>query len=361
MADGARDRHGLAFPFEAPPAEAEAVAVADGVLWLRLPLPMAGLDHVNLYALEDGPGWTLVDTGMGWERGRAAMEAALSGPLAGRPVTRVILTHHHPDHIGLAGMFAARGAEIWASRVAWLTGRMLTLDVQDRPTPEQIAFRRRAGVTGPALDAYAAERPFNFADMVDPIPLGYRAVGEGDRIRIGGRDWTARLGEGHAPAQVTLWSEDGLMLAGDQVIAGISPNVGVYPTEPQADPLAGWLESCRRFRALTETGADPLVLPGHKLPFRGLGARLDHLIENHEHALARIEAALAEAPATAAGLFHAIYRREIRPHETGLALVEAVAHLNHLAVLGRIAAHEGPEGALLWQPAPPPRPTPRHD
>lgn len=272
------------------------------------------------------------------------MEDALAGPLAGRPVLRVILTHHHPDHIGLAGRFATEGAEIWASRTAWLLGRMLTLDRQEQATPEQIRFRQRAGMTGEALAAYAAEKPFNFADVVLPIPLGFRRIEEGDRIRIGPRDWLVRMGEGHAPEHVTLWSDDGILLAGDQVLPGISSNIGVYATEPEANPLKDWLATCRRFHALE---ADPLVLPGHKLPFRGLTRRLEHLIENHEHALTRIEVDIAERPKTAIELFHAIFHRPIGHGEFSLALVEAVAHANFLVQAGRIARRLNADGA--WE------------
>ncbi|MGF1551994.1 MAG: MBL fold metallo-hydrolase [Paracoccaceae bacterium] len=338
-------------PFREPPAPGEAVEVADGVLWARLPLPMA-LDHVNLYALDDGAaGWTLIDTGLAWARGRAAFERLRTGPLGGRPIHRVILTHHHPDHVGLAGDLAREGSAIVATRVAWLTARMLTLDVNDRPDAQQIAFRRRAGVTGAALDAYAAERPFNFADAVAPIPLGFRSIGEGDTIEAGGRRWRVRLGEGHAPAQATLWAEDGsLVLAGDQILPGISPNIGVYPTEPEADPLGGWLESCARLMAATGE-ADPLALGGHKTPFRGIARRLGQLIDNHASALERIMAALAERPATAEDLFDPIFGRSIGRAEHGLALVEAVAHVNHLAARGLIRAEADADGALVWRVA----------
>ena len=135
---------GIRYPYETPPAEGEAVEVAPGVLWLRLPLPMV-LDHVNIYALEDGDGWTLVDAGLSSKRSKAIWERLLAGPLRGKPVTRVILTHHHPDHVGLVGWFQARGAEVLATRTAWLYARMLVLDVQERPSPEALTFYRRHG------------------------------------------------------------------------------------------------------------------------------------------------------------------------------------------------------------------------
>ncbi len=316
----------LTFPWEEPPAPGELREVAEGILWLRLPLPMA-LDHVNIYLLDEGDGWTAVDTGLDWKKARAAWEAALAGPLAGKPVTRVLLTHHHPDHIGLLGWFAEHGAEVLATRTAWLMGRMLTLDRTEKYGPAHIDFRRKAGVVGAALEAYAAEKPFNFADCVAPVPLGFTGLHEGQEIRLGGRDWTVRLGSGHAPDHATLWSGE-TVLTGDQVIPGISPNIGVYPTEPDADPLAEWLESCERLMAFATPGQ--LALPGHKLPFRGLPFRLESQIENHLSALDRIRDALTRSEPTAVELMPAIFKREIGGSQHGLALVEAVAHMNHL-------------------------------
>jgi len=267
-------------------------------------------------------------------------------PLAGKPVGRVIVTHHHPDHIGLAGWFAAKGAEVWATRIAWLFGRMLTLDHHDRPTPRHIEFRRRAGMPEDLLAAYAEEEPFNFSTCVAPIPLGFRAIAEGEEITMAGRRWTVRFGHGHAPAHATFWSGD-LVLAGDQVIPGISSNISVYPTEPDADPLAEWLESCRRLRA--HARPEHLVLPGHKLPFIGLAFRLTQLIENHDHALARIAAELTRGPLSAAETFTAIFKRPIGAGEYGLALGEAVAHMNHLWRAGRITRVTDPGGAVKFK------------
>ena len=199
---------GIRYPWETPPAEGEAIEVAPGVLWLRLPLPMA-LDHVNVYALDEGDSWTIVDTGFSSKRGRAIWDKLLAGPLGGKPVSRVIVTHHHPDHVGLAGWFQSEhGAELWTTRTAWLFSRMLQLDEQAIPTQETMAFYRSAGMDPEIFAQRAQERPFNFADVVYPMPLGFHRLKEGDVIEIGGRSWDVRMGNGHSPEHATFWSRD---------------------------------------------------------------------------------------------------------------------------------------------------------
>jgi glyoxylase-like metal-dependent hydrolase (beta-lactamase superfamily II) len=324
--------------------------VADGVLWLRIPLPFA-LNHVNTYALRNGDddrdGWTLIDTGLDTRKTREIWQAALDGPLRGAPVTRLIVTHHHPDHVGLAGWFQSMGAELCMTRVAWLTARMLTLDVQDRPSAETVDFWRGAGMDPDILAARMAERPFNFADTVSPMPLGFTRLDDGDRIAIGGRDWTIRFGQGHAPDHATFWSDDGqIVLGGDQLLATISPNLGVYATEPEADPVGEWMESCK---ALQPHARDTqLVLPGHKLPFRGLPHRMAQLIGNHDGALDRLRDHLADGPCSAAECFAPLYKRQIDAGTYGLALVEAVGHLNHLHRLGEVTRTKQANGAWMW-------------
>jgi len=335
----------LGFPFPDPPAPGAVVEVAEGILWARLPLPMK-LDHVNVYVLADGDGWTLVDTGFDTPATRAAWEALLAGPLAGRRVARVLATHSHPDHIGLAGWFQAQGAELLASRTAWLTARMLWFDRQEAPVAEQLAFWRDAGMPGEVLARRQAERPWNAADVCHPLPLGFTRLREGERLRLAGRDWTLRMGEGHAAEHATLWSADAV-LGGDQLLPSISPNLGVYATEPEADPVGDWLESCRGLAA--HAAGAGLVLPGHGLPFTGLATRLGQLIDNHAQALDRLAAALAETPRTAAGCFDILFRRRIGLAEYGLALVEAVAHVNRLRREGRARAVGRTEaGGILW-------------
>jgi len=336
---------GIRYPFDTPPEPGRAIEIDEGILWMRLPLPMA-LDHVNVYALDDPDGWTVVDTGFDSRKSRAIWEALLAGPLAGQPVVRVLVTHHHPDHIGLAGWFQSRGAELMTTRTSWLYARMLVLDEQDCPLPQQLAFWQSAGMPPDLLEKRRGERPFNFADVVAPLPLGFTRLQEGDRLRLGGRDWTLRTGNGHAPEHATLWQRDGpLILGGDQLLPSISANIGVYPTEPMADPLAEWLTSCRAFLALARP--DQLVLPGHKLPFTGLPLRLRQMIENHEGALSRLMDHLTE-PQSATDCFVPIFGRQIEGDAYGLALVEAVAHLNHLLHQGRIGRTMGTDGAWRW-------------
>ncbi|MFV0492296.1 MAG: MBL fold metallo-hydrolase [Pseudorhodobacter sp.] len=342
-----QDRKGeIRYPFDTPPVPGEALEVADGILWMRLPLPMA-LDHVNVFALEEPDGWAIIDTGFDSPETRAIWERLISGPMGGRPITRVLITHHHPDHIGLAGWFQRRGAELLTTRTAWIYARMLVLDEQDRPSPEEIAFWQGAGMAADLLEERRNERPFNFADVVAPLPHGFTRLRDGDMLRLGRRDWLIRTGDGHAPEHATLWQKDGpLILGGDQLLPSISANIGVYANEPMADPLAEWLQSCRRF--MPHAQADQLVLPGHKLPFTGLPLRLHQMVVNHEGALMRLLDHLSR-PRRAAECFLPVFKREITGSAYGLALIEAMAHLNHLLHRGAIRRTMGKDGAWRWE------------
>lgn len=342
MRDAAED---VVFPFD-PPAPGEAVEVDDGVLWLRIPIAFRP-DHVNLYALDDGDGWTVVDTGLDTPKAREVWEALLTGPLGGRPVWRVLLTHYHPDHVGLAGWLQARGAELWATRTSWVTARMLTMDVQERPRAESLAFWRAAGMPEEMIAERAARRPFNFSDCVSPLPLGFRAITQGDEIVAGRRSWRVEIGHGHAADQATLWGVGhDLVVTGDQVLPGITPNLGVYATEPEADPVGEWLASCRRLGTLARP--DHMALPGHRRPFLGLPARLAELEAHGEAGVNRLEGFL-RAPRRGTECFDVLYGRPIGTAEYLLALGEAVGHLNHLTRTGRASRRLGPDGAWLWQ------------
>ncbi len=324
---------GLSFPFPDPPAKGAAIEVAPGIHWLRLPLPMA-LDHVNVYALEDEDGWTLVDTGMDTPPAREAWEAALTGPLAGRGVARILVTHFHPDHIGLAGWLVERtGAVLVTTRTSFFGAKSLQLDRWDEPPAGAVAFYRAAGYGEAEMAVLRARAKFGFARVCAPLPIGFRRIAEGDTVRIGGRDWRVLVGHGHAAEHAVLWcAADGLVLAGDQVLPRITSNIGVYPTEPEGDPLGDFLDSCVALRAALPE--DVLVLPGHNEPFSGLPIRLGQLIAHHAASLDALHGALA-TPRTAMECFDVLFDREIGDGLRGFAIVEAIAHLNHLCASGR--------------------------
>lgn len=346
MSDLTRLQEGLRYPFPEAPEFGALIEIATDIFWLRLPLPMA-LDHVNVYLLRDPDGWTIVDTGMGSRKTKAIWQSLIDGPLACQSIARVIVTHHHPDHVGLAGWFQTEfGAELIMTRTAWLMARMLVLDVQDLPVPETLTFWRRAGMDPVILEERAKGKPFNFADTVHPMPLGYSRIQEGDVLTLAGRKWTVHIGNGHAPEHATLWCDDApLVIAGDQIISSISPNLGVYATEPDADPVGEWLEACERLARYATP--DHLVLSGHKLPFIGLPHRFQQMITNHHHALDRLYEYL-ETPRTAAECFSCLFKRHIGADEYGLALVEAVAHLNTLYRSGRAKRQLDENGALRY-------------
>jgi glyoxylase-like metal-dependent hydrolase (beta-lactamase superfamily II) len=257
------------------------------------------------------------------------------------------VTHHHPDHVGLAGWFIDKGAELLMPRTGWLMTRMLTLDEQPTYAPETLAFYKRAGMSAEEYAHRETERPFNFADCVDPLPLGYTRLVDGQSISFGGRTWDIRMGDGHAPEHATFWSrDDNLIVGGDQLLPSISANLGVYPTEPEADPVQDWMTACESFQPFATD--DQLVLPGHKLPFTGLPLRLRQMIENHHGALERLVAHLKE-PRTGGECFVPLFKRKIGRGAYGLALVEALAHLNHLHQTGIATRTMGDDGAWRWQ------------
>ncbi|SDZ16756.1 Glyoxylase, beta-lactamase superfamily II [Jannaschia faecimaris] len=336
---------GLTFPWAEPPAEGDAIEVAEGVLWARLPLPMA-LDHVNVFFLREADGWAMVDTGFDTKRTRAILDRLRAGPLGGLPITRLLVTHHHPDHVGLAGWLQGQGVELLMTRTAWLMARMLTLDEQPLPTPETSEFCRQWGMDPEILARRAQERPFNFSDIVAPLPVGYTRIQEGQEVTLGGRSWQVARGDGHAVEHAVLYEVDGdLVLGGDQLLPGISPNLGLYPTEANADPIGDWLAACDRLSPLARPGH--LVLPGHKLPYRGLPSRMASLRQNHVTALDRLHAHLAE-PRTGGECFAPLFKRTIGESLYGLAFFEAIAHLQHLHLTGRARRTTRDDGVWIW-------------
>lgn len=318
----------LEYPFAEAPEAGTHREVAPGVHWLRMPLPMAGLDHINLWLLADDGGWTIVDTGLRNTRIRELWERIFATGLAGRPVRRIIVTHFHPDHLGQAGWLCARwGVPLWITRTEWLFGRMLQLDEQEVPPESVITFYRQVGFSEQMLEMLRERGYGHYNKGVTRIPEAYRRIADGERIDIGGRAWQVVTGRGHAPEHACLYcAELGVMISGDHVLPKISPHIGVYPAEPEANPLQEYLTSLPRFYELPP---ETLILPAHKEPFVGLHRRIDGLIRHHRERLERLRNACAE-PKSVLDTLPILFKRALGPFETFLACGESIAHLNHL-------------------------------
>jgi glyoxylase-like metal-dependent hydrolase (beta-lactamase superfamily II) len=309
-----------------------------------LALPFA-LDHVNIWLVDDDDGWTVVDSGLADDRTRARWRELQQGLLAARPLTRVLVTHYHPDHMGLAGWLCAEaGAELWTSRTEWLTARLYAQDAGEEWVAVGREFDRRAGLDD-RLIAERAARGNLYRRRVVPPPPSFRRVRHGDRLRLNGSDWQVLVGRGHAPEMLCLFSpERNVLIAGDQVLPKISPNVSVWPSEPEADPLAEFLESLASFRELPE---DCLVLPSHGLPFRGLHARIDQLIGHHQDRLERTLEACA-MPLTLAEVMPRLFDRTLDVHQLQFALGESLAHLNYLVGKDQLERQPGADGRVRY-------------
>lgn len=336
---------GLTYPFPGLPASGEAVEVARGVLWMRLSMPLA-LDHINVYAIEDGAGWAIVDAGLNIASSRDSWDALLAGPLGGRPVTRVICTHLHPDHIGLAGWLCERfDAPLVMTRTEYVMARMLTADTGQTAPEAGAIHHRAAGWDDGQIEGWRSGFG-QFGKAVWPLPAGYVRMREGDRLSIGGHDWRVVVGEGHSPEHACLWREDDdVVLGGDQILPKISSNVSVWWTEPTADPLGDWLASLERMK--TVLPADALILPSHGEPFTGVHVRLDALIRGHQVALKRLERAL-QTPRRAVDVFPALFARPVGDGVRGMATGESLAHLNYLLHRGRVHRERDEQGVDWW-------------
>ncbi len=324
----------LSYPFDQTPETGATLAVAAGVHWLRMPLPFA-LDHINLWLLEDGDTFTAVDTGIAMDSVRQAWKSALASFSNHGHLGRQIVTHFHPDHLGLAGWLEAEyGTPLWMTQGEYLTAQVIAAGVAPFDIPSMVALYRQHGLDAERCAALEG-RGNAYRRGVPVIPATFHPVFADDMIAIGAHVWRVIIGHGHAPEHASLYcAELGVLIAGDMLLPRISTNVSTYAAAPSLDTLSLYLDSLER---LTVLPADTLVLPSHGRPFRGLHARVAELQAHHAARCADLLAACGTTSCSANDLLPVLFGRPIDdPHQTLFAMGEAIAHLNYLEHQGRL-------------------------
>ena len=334
----------LSYPWnDTVPPTGTVHLVTPGVYWVRMPLPFA-LNHINLWLLRDEldgrAGWTIIDCGITSDVTRAAWEQIFDEELEDLPVLRVLATHMHPDHVGLAHWLIQRWTtpsnecRLWMSATDYFSANLASRSTTGVGGESAARFMLRHGLQNAEQLQMIRERSNYYASMVPELPSCYRRIQDGDVILMGDVTWRCIAGYGHAPEHQSLYCEERqVLISGDMVLPKISTNVSVLDFEPEGDPLRLYLESLQRMAHLPE---QTLVLPSHGRPFYGLHARMAQLHQHHAERLDLVEQACRQQPQSAAGLLPILFNRPLDLHQTTFAMGEAIAHLNHLWHQGRL-------------------------
>jgi glyoxylase-like metal-dependent hydrolase (beta-lactamase superfamily II) len=323
-----------------------------------MPLPFA-LDHINLWLLRDRidgrEGWTVIDCGIDRTEVRDCWESVFAQALDGLPVLRVLVTHMHPDHVGLAHWLCARWqAPLWMSMTdyvqahAWCGASMpVSSSEGSGPSGERAADHfARHGLQDPESLAAIRARHDYYSRLVPDVPDSFHRLMDGKDVSIGGHDWRVIVGYGHAPEHVSLWCRElDVLISGDMVLPRISTNISVFDQEPEADSLRLYLESLAAYEALP---ADTLVLPSHGRPFRGLLRRVAQQQSHHAERLAEVLEACAQ-PRSAHDLLPVLFRRKLDLHQLTFAMGESIAHLHTLYFRGALRRISGEDGVYRFQ------------
>jgi glyoxylase-like metal-dependent hydrolase (beta-lactamase superfamily II) len=323
---------------------------------LRMSLPFA-LNHINLWLVEDsfdtesGPirGWTAIDCGIASDATRASWETIFSTQLRAMPIVRVIATHCHPDHVGLADWLCQRWrAPLWMTTGEYAFARMMTSSLPGVDGTAMLPHFQRHGLTDPAMLEQLQGRKSYYKTLVPAMPVAYHRMHDGQSFRIGRHQWRVITGYGHAPEHAALHCADlKVLISGDMVLPRISTNVSVFAVEPEANPVQLYLDSLTKYENLPQ---DTLVLPSHGKPFRGLHTRITQLRDHHADRLAEVLHACA-TPQSAASIVPMMFPRALDAHQLTFALGEALAHLHKLWFDGTLRRELSPDGVIRFESA----------
>jgi glyoxylase-like metal-dependent hydrolase (beta-lactamase superfamily II) len=324
------------------PEDAQLTPVDDDVYWLRMPLPFA-LDHINLYLIKDGDGYAALDTGIGTQTTERLWERIFSE--SGIRLTRVIVTHMHPDHIGLAGFLTEKfEVPLYMTMSEYFVSRAMVAGGRGASNFNDRQYLKRCGMTDAYIEQATASKG-RLQKVVRPIPLGYIRLTEGMHLDIGDYTWKVIIGRGHSPEHACLYCEHkNILISGDHVLPNISPNIGVYSTEPDANALKLYFDTLPQFKNLPH---DTWVLPSHKLPFVGLHTRVDELIAHHQkHLKDLLEFCIKEKSVN--DCLPVLFQRELNEHNMFFAIAEGLAHLNYLFYDGQMTKRTDSDGRWLF-------------
>ncbi len=348
----------LHYPWGAQlPAAGGALQLAPGLAWLRMELPFA-LNHINLWLLRDEmdgrTGWSVIDTCVDSPQSRAQWEQVIASQMQGLPVLRVLATHMHPDHLGLAHWLGERfSAPLWISMSDYLMARLAVQQQDSFGGQATVDFFARHGMDNRQVLKAVLDRKDHYAQLVPKVPSQYRRLQDGQMLSLGGRQWRCISGFGHSPEHMALYCEDPglaqpLLISGDMVLPRISTNISLYETEPDGNPLQLFLDSLEKFLPLPE---NTLVLPSHGRPFVGLHERIKQLRDHHQERLEEVMQACRQRAQCAADIVPVMFRRELDLHQTTFALGESMAHLNLLWHTGALRREADAHGVLRFSAA----------
>lgn len=347
----------LTYPWgDSLPQPGHAMAIGDGVRWIRMPLPFM-LDHINLWLLRDEidgrQGWTVVDCGVARDEVKVLWEEIFKNALDGLPVLRVLVTHMHPDHLGLADWLCKRWeAPLWISMTEYMTGRLWSRPRAANAAAGGISGQAavdhfvRHGLVDPEAKQQILERGEYYPSHVPDVPARFCRIMAGDRVAIGGRDWRVIVGYGHSPEHVSLYSDTlQMLISGDMVLPRISTNVSVFDFEPEANPLPLYLKSLRGYDGLP---AETVVLPSHGRPFQGLHERIAQQHAHHGERLDEVLTACRASACSAVDIVPLMFKRKLDAHQLAFAMGESLAHLHALFYEGRLVREVGADGVVRF-------------